>query len=204
MPVSRRSRRTTKSSLPAVFAILVVLTAGVGIAYLALNRPPPEASPPSTTTIVGEDEPAPEENVESADPVVDNAKMLFDDAVVHAQMRGTEYREIIEKFEKAREEGKGTVYAMKADEKIKEWQEKWDEIALSHFKRHKSTADKYLDGGAKDRAARVWEKFPERLLSPTVKAKIAEETARFGGTTDRLLDDLGLDEDPKSEGTPED
>jgi len=194
----RGSRRTaTPSRTPIVAGALVLLLLVGGGIFLA-TRPKPEPSKKSGVPRVKATT-----SVEPVAPKSPSPEQMLCEAEDYAKKHPENFREIIARFQKAVEATKGTENEAKAREGLADREERWEAAALAKFEERKAAADENVDAGQYSKAKKLWDSFPESLLTDLVKEEIGKETTRIQDALDSFVERLRKAAEPLLAKTPD-
>jgi len=176
----RRRARKSKSPVPAILGVVLFLAVAGGLGYLFFGKGT-TGKPTTTTTTTTK-------GVEGQ-PVL-RIQEMFDYAMTYAKEHPDEYAEIIDKFEEVRQKAEGTAYAMKAEDQIREWKEKWDAAGEAEVRKRNELVTKHLAAGEFEKARGVWDDFPESLKTKATQTKIEEALAQIEEALKSLVESV--------------
>ena len=121
---------------------------------------------------------------------------MFQEAEKYAQDHAEDYREVIRRFEMVKEQGQGTEYVFKAEDRAKAWRAKWEAAAKAELDKRKTEAEAHIQAGRFDEAAGLWKDFPAALRTETVAASIQEQTEKLEKQLNALAEQLSAQAEP--------
>jgi len=177
-----------KVAIPIIAACLTI--AVVLLFVSSRNLPEEKESAPSETVTETRAEPEAEDEKGDLEDIFQHVKN-------YAKSSPDNYRGIIDRFEKVKERGAGTVYEFKAEDEAELWRKKWTIAALAEFASRQKKAIELSLAGKLEEARKVWEEFPEDLQPETVKERVEQEIASLAQLAmgPALGDDTAPDDD---------
>ena len=168
-------------SWAAMAVAAVVLVAGIGV-FLAmqsmLRSPQPRASATTSPARARARPSARAGSPGEGTARTEDLAALQAAAESYAREHPDEFAEIIGKFREVKSRGRGTVHGMEATDRVKAWQEKWDEAARAELSKRRLSAQEHLAAGQFAEAEKLWQEFPANLETESAKRRVAEETVR--------------------------